>query len=78
MNAAVTAYVLSLLEEYVWKVDDGESIIEVLKKTTEQPKKSHDKISYLQRFVDIIDTSDNILMVYYNMKFINEMIAAVI
>ena len=33
INVAVTAYSLSLFEDYVWKVEDGVSIVKVLKET---------------------------------------------
>jgi hypothetical protein len=66
INVAVSAYALSLFEDYVWKAEDGQNIIQVLKRTT--PTKDQ---SFLQRFANTIDNSNNILMVYYNLKFIN-------
>lgn len=34
INVAVTAYALSLFEDYVWRAEGGQNVIEVLKRTT--------------------------------------------
>ena len=73
INVAVTAYSLSLFEDYLWKVEDEASVIKALKETRDTKEDS-----FLQRFADTLGNTDNILMVYYNIKFINELIAAVI
>lgn len=49
VHVGVTAYVLSLIEDYAWKVDEC-NIVDILKKTNPNPIDS-----YLKRFGDILE-----------------------
>lgn len=74
VNVAVTAYVLMMLQDYSWKVENGVSIIETLR---EFQKESGLK-SFLDPFVETIYETSNILMCFYNLRFINEMLISIV
>lgn len=58
----------------MWRAEEGDHIVKIL----ESFRLDQNHESFLSPFADTINESDNILMVYYNMKFINELIASVI
>jgi hypothetical protein len=74
INVAVTAYVLLMLIDYSWKAEESCPIIDVLEKF----KLENNSNSLLQPFAECIYETDNILMCYYNLKFINQLLASIV
>ena len=74
VNVAVTAYVLMMLQDYAWKVENSRTLFESLNLYKEECKHS----SVLEPFVEAIYETDNILMCYYNMRFINEVLISMV
>ena len=74
IHVGVTSYVLSLLEDYIWRCEENKNLFYFLKSYAKQEKYTY----YLQPFAETLDTTDNILMVYYHLKFINEILVATV
>lgn len=67
VNVAVTAYVLLMLQDYNWKVENGVSMLETLRAYQAENQLK----SFLDPFVEAIYETNNILMCFYNLRFIN-------
>jgi hypothetical protein len=73
VNVSVTAYVLMMLQDYSWKVESG-SILQTLQRFQGECGLK----SFLDPFVETIYETNNILMCYYNMRFINELLISIV
>lgn len=73
VNISVTAYVLLMLQDYSWKVESA-SILATLRRFQEEGGYA----SFLQPFAETIFDTNNILMCYYNLRFVNEVLISIV
>lgn len=73
VNVSVTAYVLLMLQDYSWKVESA-SILATLRRFQEEGGWG----SFLQPFAETIFETNNILMCYYNLRFVNEVLISIV
>ena len=74
VNIAVTAYVLLMLQDYGWKVENSITVMESLKLFKEENRHS----SLLEPFAETIYNTDNILMCCYSLRFVNEILISIV
>lgn len=74
VNVAVTAYVLMMLQDYAWKVEESVSVVEAMEAWKEETGAK----SMLEAFAQCIYETDNILMCCYNLRFINEILISIV
>lgn len=70
----VAAYCLSLLEDYIWRAEESKTVFTVLKEYAAKESYS----SFLSPFVETLETSSNVLTVFYILKFVNELMGATV
>jgi hypothetical protein len=74
VNIAVTAYVMLMLQDYSWKVENSLTLMESLKLFKEE----NGHASVLEPFAETIYNTDNILVCYYSLRFINEILISIV
>lgn len=72
VNIAISAYVLELLTDYIWRTDDSERALEQLKSVRRVAEGEWSLIIFTETLIN----TNNILMVFYVLKFINELLAS--
>jgi len=72
INIAITAFVLELLTDFIWRTEDSEQALEQLRNC----RKDFEDGWSLKVFTDTLINTNNILMVYYLLRFMNELLAS--
>jgi len=72
INIAITAFVLELLTDYIWRTEDSEQALEQLRSC----RKDFEDGWSLKMFTETLINTNNILMVYYVLRFMNELLAS--
>lgn len=74
VNIAISALVLELLTDFIWRTEDSEQVVAQL-----QLYRSEFGYTWpLQIFLETLANSNNLLMVFYLLRFINELLASFI
>jgi len=67
VNITITAFVLELLTDFIWRTEDSEQMLEQLSNC----RKDFEDGWSLKIFTDTLINTNNILMVYYLLRFMN-------
>lgn len=74
INIGISSLVLELLTDYIWRTEDSEQVVA-------QMQLYRSEFGYtwaLQAFLETLAHSNNIVMVFYLLRFINELLASFI